>query len=346
MRNDVITTTSTSCVMASSIVKNELDSDSINIVQDIDTKSGPNTYTPNASVNDTSSNINDVNIPPCNLQSTANDNLQNKLTESKEHLDVSNNKPTENESVDGKPLQNEFHGPILPSVNCPEKIILCLDLSDEMNTTTFKSKAGDKYSGLELGKRAIRMFVLHKSQMNPKHEFAFLIFHEDSTMIQSFTPRAQDILTALDDSIIETHKSGPFNLANLYETIKANIEVPAANETCELLPPPYIVRVILVYGRSQSVPVVTNTTAKEELESSPYFFTDVLYIHESPSELNQCEEIFNVLCKLDHNGFSYIFEVCKYTPILNSGAKLLAHPLQRPRQLEACYKLKQEEAVS
>lgn len=44
----------------------------------------------------------------------------------------------------------------------------------------------DKYTGLELAKRAIKMFVMHKTQMNPKHEFAFLIFHQDSTMVSLF----------------------------------------------------------------------------------------------------------------------------------------------------------------
>ena len=41
----------------------------------------------------------------------------------------------------------------------------------------------DKYSGLELAKRAIKMFVAHKSQMNPKHQFAFLVFKEEATMV-------------------------------------------------------------------------------------------------------------------------------------------------------------------
>ncbi|KAH9494728.1 Component of the BRCA1-A complex [Bulinus truncatus] len=247
----------------------------------------------------------------------------------------------------------ESHCLILPKVNCPEKIILCLDLNEEMDTTNFRSKAGDKYSGLELGKRALRMFVLHKSQMNPKHEFAFLIFHEESTMIQSFTSRAQDILTALDDHIIVTQKSGPFNLSHFYETVKDNIELPIVSQAPDILPPPYVIRVVLVFGRSHSVPVIDGAEARKELESSPYFFTDVLYIHEPPTEENKCEEIFHVLCELDHNGLSYIFEQSKYTPILNSGAKLLAHPLQRPRQLEAFYKIghlshsaKKEEASS
>ncbi|CAG5131210.1 unnamed protein product [Candidula unifasciata] len=226
-----------------------------------------------------------------------------------------------------------------PRVNCPEKIIICLDLNEEMDTSVFRSRAGDKYTGLELAKRAIKMFVMHKSQINPKNQFSFLIFHEESTMIQSFTPRAQDILNTLDEIEIETQMSGPLNLSHLFETVKENIELPVVDGDPRVISPPYVVRVILVFGRSNCVPVVTSTKAQRELESSPYFFTDVLYIHDPPSENNKCEEIFHTLCDLDHNGMSYIFEQSKYTPVLNSSAKLLAHPLQRPRQLEAMYRI-------
>lgn len=227
----------------------------------------------------------------------------------------------------------------LPSVDCPEKVIICLDLSQEMNTTTFRSRAGDKYSGLELAKRAIKMFIAHKSQMNSKHQFAFLVFKEQATMIQSFTSRAQDVLKTLDESQIEPQESDSLNLSHLFQTIKENIELPEVQGDACVIPPPYVVRVLLVYGRSHSVPISPCQKVQKELESSPYFFTDVLYIHEPPSQENKCEEIFKVFCDLDHNGMSYIFEQSKYTPILNSGAKLLAHPLQRPRQLEAVYKI-------
>ncbi|RUS88844.1 hypothetical protein EGW08_003389 [Elysia chlorotica] len=227
----------------------------------------------------------------------------------------------------------------LPNVDCPEKIIICLDLSQEMNTTTFRSRAGDKYSGLELAKRAIKMFVAHKSQMNPKHQFAFLVFKEEATMIHSFTTKAQDVLQTLDESEIEPQESDSFNLTHFFETIKENIDLPEVQGDPRVVPPPYVVRVLLVFGRSHSVPVSPCQKVQRELESSPYFFTDVLYIHEPPSEENKCEEIFHLFCELDHNGMSYIFEQSKYTPILSSGAKLLAHPLQRPRQLDAVYKI-------
>ncbi|XP_078036825.1 BRISC and BRCA1-A complex member 1 [Augochlora pura] len=71
-----------------------------------------------------------------------------------------------------------------------------------------------------------------------------------------------------------------------------------------------------------------------------YFFIDVLYIHEPPSSENVCEEIYAQMAKLDTANYSYILEVGKNAAKLHDNmAKLLAHPLQRPLQKNACYTL-------
>jgi len=227
-----------------------------------------------------------------------------------------------------------------PSVNCPEKIVICLDLSAEIESTLFSSRAGDKFSGLELAKQSIKMFVMHKSQMNPNHEFALLCFHDEAKMVHKMTKRVNKLLNTLEDCEMASQSSAePLNMAQMFETIQESVNLPEIATNIEKLPPPYIVRVLMVYGRSHSVPEAMDSLAQKELESSPYFFTDVLYIHEPLSEDNSCEEVFDALCQLDHREMAYIFEVSRYTPILNCAAKLLAHPLQRPRQLEAAYKI-------
>uniref|UniRef100_A0A0B7A7W9 Uncharacterized protein n=1 Tax=Arion vulgaris TaxID=1028688 RepID=A0A0B7A7W9_9EUPU len=38
--------------------------------------------------------------------------------------------------------RHEPQSVLCPHVNCPEKIIICLDLNEEMDTTVFKSRAG------------------------------------------------------------------------------------------------------------------------------------------------------------------------------------------------------------
>lgn len=226
-----------------------------------------------------------------------------------------------------------------PSINCPEKIVICLDLSAEIESTLFSSRAGDKFSGLELAKQSIKMFVMHKSQMNPNHEFALLGFHDEAVMVHKMTKRVKNLLNTLEDCEMSSQSTEPLNMAQMFETIRESVDLPEIGQNVEKLPPPYIVRVLMVYGRSHSVPEAMDSLAQKELESSPYFFTDVLYIHEPLSEENSCEEVFDALCQLDHREMAYIFEVSRYTPILNCAAKLLAHPLQRPRQLEAAYKI-------
>ncbi|KAH8034886.1 hypothetical protein HPB51_003173 [Rhipicephalus microplus] len=59
------------------------------------------------------------------------------------------------------------------------------------------------------------------------------------------------------------------------------------------------------------------------------------------------EEIFNAFVALDDHLQSYMFEVSRNaTKLHNCMAKLLAHPLQRPQQHIAHYKLKADESPS
>jgi len=226
-----------------------------------------------------------------------------------------------------------------PSVNCPEKIVICLDISAEMESTLFSSRAGNKFTSLELAKRSIKMFVMHKSQMNPDHEFALIGCHSGAVLLQKMTKRVKNLFNSLEDCEMSSQSTEPLSMTEVFETINENVALPEPVDDVQAFPPPFIVRLLLVYGRSHSVPEALHSQAQKDLESSPYFFTDVLYIHEAPSEDNCCEEVFKALCELDHREMAYIFNVTRYTPILNCAAKLLAHPLQRPRQNDASYKI-------
>lgn len=53
------------------------------------------------------------------------------------------------------------------------------------------------------------------------------------------------------------------------------------------------------------------------------------------------QAIFDAICDLDEQQFYYVFEVQKNPTKLYDGmAQLLAHPLQRPLQRDASYKLR------
>uniref|UniRef100_A0A670ZJM6 BRISC and BRCA1 A complex member 1 n=1 Tax=Pseudonaja textilis TaxID=8673 RepID=A0A670ZJM6_PSETE len=88
-----------------------------------------------------------------------------------------------------------------PRVNCPEKVIICLDLSEEMSHPRLESFNGQQKT-----------------------------------------------------------------------------ELPVT-ENIQTIPPPYVVRTILVYSRPACQPPVVVTDQMKKMLQCPYFFFDVLYIH-------------------------------------------------------------------
>jgi hypothetical protein len=101
-----------------------------------------------------------------------------------------------------------------------------------------------------------------------------------------------------------------------------------------------VVRTILLYGRSYTLPKLDESEKVRELLDSPYFTLDVLMTHEPVDDDNNCNKIFNVLQNLDQKGFAYFFSVARDTKTLHdSVGKLLGHPLQRPIQQLADYSI-------
>lgn len=237
---------------------------------------------------------------------------------------------------DDHPLRDMLR---LPRVNCPEKIILCLDLSSEMDQPQFKMGNGSKHTPLEMAIRALRIFIQSKTMINPKHEFAIVLLADTVIWYHDFTSDTRDLISALDD-VTETRPCHSFSMTSLFDLIAEKIELPEV-EHSSIISCPYVVRTVLIYGRSQCVPDFScSKESQHHLVQSDYFFIDIFYIHELPSVENNCEAIFDLLCDLDEKGTAYIFEVCRNaTRLHDSMAKLLAHPLQRPAQKDTHYRL-------
>lgn len=228
---------------------------------------------------------------------------------------------------------------ILPKVNVAERIILCIDISEDPDFTPFKLGDGTKYSPLYMVKRISEIFMYSKSIMDKNHQFALVVMQNDATWMRDFTSNPREIVTVMED-LSEVPQTDAFNLTSLFDVIEQNVVLPEVSDL-EIIPPPYVVRTVLLYNRSYCMPEFTyGRQAFDKLVSSHYFTLDVLYIHEPASERNKCEEIYNVLCDLDEKGFSYVFEVSRNaTKLHDCMAKLLGHPLQRPIQKNAYYKL-------
>ncbi|XP_064604830.1 BRISC and BRCA1-A complex member 1-like [Liolophura sinensis] len=229
---------------------------------------------------------------------------------------------------------------LCPRVNCPEKIVICLDFSSEMDKPMFRTRAGDKFAPLKLVKRALGFYVHSKHRMDSRHEFALILLQDSAIWVKDFTNDPRELVNLLED-LEDTGGCESCDLSTVFQSIYERVVMPTVEGDPLVLPPPYIVRLLMIYGRSHCTLEIPHKEAQRALFSSPYFFVDAFYIHEASSEENKCEEIFDSLCDLDYKGFSYIFEASRNpTKIYDFMAQLLAHPLQRPGQKDTAYKLR------
>ncbi|XP_032232271.1 BRISC and BRCA1-A complex member 1 isoform X1 [Nematostella vectensis] len=230
---------------------------------------------------------------------------------------------------------------LVPWVNCQEKIILCLDLSNEMNEKSFPSKKAPDFTAYQFVRKAAKIFVNNKAMLNSIHEFGVITLADDATWYQQFESNPDMICTLLDHlNPSEEDNQDTFDMEKLFQTICQRIALPEVEDPA--LPPPYVIRVIMIYGRSHCPPHFTDRSRQmlRELLQSPYFFFDVLYVHELPSENNQCEAIYDSFCELDEDEDGYMLEVSRSTSrLFDHMAILLAHPLQRPKQRDTFYEL-------
>lgn len=261
-----------------------------------------------------------------------NDLTTQLTTEKPDSLSLSSEGSSENDSLRSK----------VPHVNCPEHIILCLDLSPEMKSMSFQCKSFPDSTVFQLVQRSIAIFVKTKSKMNAQHQFSFMVLDDKASWYKHFTSDVETICSTLNHLYPEEEiqNQNEFQMCDLFEAVHDNITLPLVEDV--LLPPPYVVRLVIVYGRSHCMPQVS-TQAKQVLSSlleSPYFFLDILYVHELPSEINLCKEIYDYFCDMDEEEEGYILEVSRSTTrLFDHMAALLAHPLQRPKQRDTFYKL-------
>lgn len=228
----------------------------------------------------------------------------------------------------------------LPRMNLPEKILFVIDTIREKNCVPFKLTTGAEYVPLFMIKRIVENFICIKSSIQRSHEYALMILNsQDAHWICDFTNNTKSIANLLniinEDVLEEDEKS--YDLGQLFEKIQSSLLLPPKKQGT--IVPTFVTRVILIYSRSCTIPkFYTGRKFLETLTENPYFFMDVLYVHEPPSSENSCEEIYAELATLDTTNFSYILEVGRNAAKLHDNmAKLLAHPLQRPPQKDTSY---------
>ncbi|XP_041791548.1 BRISC and BRCA1-A complex member 1 isoform X2 [Chelmon rostratus] len=236
------------------------------------------------------------------------------------------------------PAEYQFR---VPRVNCPEKVIICLDLSEEMSLPKLESFNGSKTNALNICQKMIEMFVRTKHKIDKRHEFALVVVNDDALWLSGFTSDPRELCSCLYD--LETNVCESFNLEDLLNVIRQKIELPLMDNV-QTVPPPYVVRTVLIYSRHAGQ-LQFNPSEAVSMLQSPYFFFDVVYLHngvEEQGDETSWRDNYTSFCNLDSKGMCYRFEVSLSGPAIelhNCMAKLLAHPLQRPFQSHASYSL-------
>uniref|UniRef100_A0A2I3M2C4 BRISC and BRCA1 A complex member 1 n=1 Tax=Papio anubis TaxID=9555 RepID=A0A2I3M2C4_PAPAN len=203
-----------------------------------------------------------------------------------------------------------------------------------------------KTNALNVSQKMIEMFVRTKHKIDKSHEFALVVVNDDTAWLSGLTSDPRELCSCLYD--LETASCSTFNLEGLFSLIQQKTELPVT-ENVQTIPPPYVVRTILVYSRPPCQPQFSLTEPMKKMFQCPYFFFDVVYIHNGTEEKEEemsWKDMFAFMGSLDTKGTSYKYEVALAGPALelhNCMAKLLAHPLQRPCQSHASYSLLEEE---
>lgn len=251
---------------------------------------------------------------------------------------LADNKNTSCATVDDSPVVRN-----LPELNLPEKILFVIDTVKEQQCTPFKLGTGATYSPLCMIKRVVETFIHAKSTIQPGHEYALMTLDTcGAYWLCDYTNNIKTVLGHLE-SITENvsdQEQRSYDFSQMFEKIHARIAIPqsAKHQTANLVPT-FTSRMILIYTRSNSIPKFqTGQKYLENLTENPYFFLDVLFVHEPPTSDTMCDAVYAEIAALDTTNFSYILEVGRNAAKIHDNmAKLVAHPLQRPPQKDASY---------
>jgi len=214
--------------------------------------------------------------------------------------------------------------------NCAEKLIFCIDLSDEVDSLEF-ARGGKTPTRLDLIKAALRVFVYAKQKMNPNHEFAICALTETAVWFLDFTTDIELFIKKL----MTLQSQGDFQvfkMGSLFDLLVNKFpEIIRYQPTGNLVE--HVYRVIFCYARSNTIPAL-NLEQVQPILDCPFFFLDALYLHAKPSKTNKPQEVYDFITEIEgKDHISYFFEnSTSAKKFYLHTTHLLAHPLQRPDQ--------------
>lgn len=165
----------------------------------------------------------------------------------------------------------------------------------------FEFDRNEALTRLDLVKKGIEMFVHQKSQMNALHQFGLCLLGDNATWHTDFTSDVAFFLVAVN-SLVATVEVQGFNMGLLLDLIGTKFSGLLKDHSINSDPHSvkFLVRVILIYGRSKQVPTLGNWTEEKMLGllDNPVFFWDALYVHMKPGEPgNVVQAVYDFLTK-------------------------------------------------
>jgi len=206
--------------------------------------------------------------------------------------------------------------------SCREKIILVIDVDQELESMMFRGK---NYSVtiFEVLKAALKWFVKVKLSINQAHQFAICLATDTTELYQDFTNDPDLLDQVIDQICIRESPSTTYDFSTLTQLMLDLQKQKGDRE---------IFRVILFYGRSTHPPQ-NEATFGTLVFSSEFLFYDMCYLHKPPNSLppqnqhwpqNIYDQLTSVYRKDDNNYF--MEHSTSWKRFYNSVCCLLSHP--------------------
>ena len=179
----------------------------------------------------------------------------------------------------------------------------------------FATDTNQDTSRLEMTKKLLKRFVLQKQQLIPRQEFGILLLNDGTIWHLPFTTDPNLINSSIDDIVCQ--ENVVWNVSSLFDLIH------------DVLPTSDILRIILIYTRSNCIPKCNPVEFKSFYEKYANVYLDCVYLHDKPSETNQVQQIFDQLGHIE-SPKARSFEITRnYKRYLLAMTELLGNPSQR-----------------
>ncbi|KAJ3221808.1 Component of the BRCA1-A complex [Chytriomyces hyalinus] len=207
------------------------------------------------------------------------------------------------------------------NTNVPEHIVFCIDTS--IDGAMVLNRGSNQDSRVSVTKMLIKRFMVLKQRMAPssvRHKFAVTSFVGSTVWNCDLTEDLDSALKAVDD-VEETIHSDAWDANSLFDDLTARAPTDPASHT---------LRVVLVYFRAQSLPVVDKART-DAFSKLPGAFPDIFQHDKAndPATKESVQRVFDKLNEFTDSEDSYILETAIHYRFVSYFARLLAHPLQR-----------------